>query len=123
MGKPVKDKEVREFAARFQCDAEARHRLEEALTFKEPEEKTALLAEIAPHLEASNSTSKCVMRMLSFIMKNQPLPSAPKKGDKGKGKGKGDKGDRRDDWNRRDDWRNNDSWRDRRDDRRGDDWN
>merc|ERR1712137_1526770 len=101
--KPVKDKEVREFGAKYNIDAEARHRLEEALTFKEPEEKTQILNDIAPHLEASNSTSKCVMRMLSYIMKNQPLPKAPEKGKKGKGKGKDkDKDDR---------------WRD---DRRGD---
>merc|ERR1711972_1015819 len=113
--KPVKDKEVREFAGKYKIDAEARHRLEEALTFKEPEEKTALLAEIAPHLEASNSTSKCVMRMLSFIMKNQPLPAAPKfdpdRPRKGKGKGKGKDKDN-DDRDRRD--------RDRRDGRRDD---
>merc|ERR1712039_470077 len=102
--KPVKDKEVREFGAKYNIDAEARHRLEEALTFKEPEEKTQILNDIAPHLEASNSTSKCVMRMLSYIMKNQPLPKAPEKGKKGKGKGK-DKDDR---------------WRDDRNDRRGD---
>jgi len=95
VAKTGKDKDVRDLAKKYKFDEEARRRLEEALVLKDPEVKKKILKEMGPHLDITHNTSKCVMRLLSFIMKDRPLPhpsdSGPK-GDKGKGKGKDDKG-------------------------------
>lgn len=130
VAKTGKDKDVRDLAKKYKFDDEAKRRLEEAVVLKDPDEKKKILKEMHAHLDITHNTSKCVMRLLSYIMKDRPLPH-PTEGPKGKGEGKGKgkdddrkgkgKGDRdRDDRDRDRDRDRRDDRRDRRDDRRRD---
>eukprot|EP00928_Gymnodinium_smaydae_P094354 TRINITY_DN7910_c0_g1_i1.p1 TRINITY_DN7910_c0_g1~~TRINITY_DN7910_c0_g1_i1.p1 ORF type:complete len:306 (-),score=72.14 TRINITY_DN7910_c0_g1_i1:362-1279(-) len=90
----VKDAKVQELAKKYKLDDMAKQQLAEALIHRE-EQRTYILTNVERHLETANSASKTVMRLLSFIMKNQPLPE-PNGGGGGRrdDRGRGGGGDR-----------------------------
>jgi hypothetical protein len=116
-----KDADVNAMAKKYKIDREAQKRMEEALLDKEMLEKSQIITEMKKHLEATNSPSKCVMRLLSFVMKGNPMPAAPKPRENDGEEGDEDAQKRALDQKRgggRDDYRRND-----RDNRRGRDYN
>merc|ERR1712217_872748 len=114
----IKDADIIRLARKFKLDKEAQRRLEEAVMRLEKEEKDKTMHEIEKHLETSNATSKCVMRLLSFIMTGKKIPKAPEPKDQPDKPEKDRNGDRearkRGSDRRRDDSRRRDASRDRR---------
>jgi len=85
-----KNPEVIAIGKKYKLDVEAKRRLEEALMKRDEAERKQILADMDLHLAATSNTSKCVMRLLSFLMKGNPMPAPPKPSDEKEEKDKQD---------------------------------